>query len=160
MTKDERQAYQRELQRVAKQHCLPAGGNVEETIVQYFVDKLARWIAAIGQPQTLSEVLDLFAVSLGMSFEEIWSDADLEDFLRRFPPQTEPVMARVEAEFDDNTEAVTIRRSRHDPWERPFLSVINCRGRHYSRRYFSKWHEAVHRLVEGEQLQFAFRHTP
>jgi len=160
VTKEERQAYQKELQRVAKQHCLPASGNVEETIVQHFVVKLARWITAHGQPQTLTELLDYVAASLGMSFEEIRSDADLEDFLKRFPPHREPVMARVEAEFDDNTEAVTIHRSRHEPWERPFLSVINCRGRHHSRRYFSKWHEAVHRLVEGEQLQFAFRHTP
>lgn len=160
MTKEERQAYQQELQRVAKQHCLPASGKVEETIVQHFVVKLARWIAAHGQPQTLTEFLDLFTVSLGMSFEEIRSDADLEHFLKRFPPRKEPVMARVEAEFDDNTEAVTILRSHQDPWEQPFLSVINCRGSHHSRRYFSKWHEAVHRLVEGQQLQLAFRRTP
>jgi len=160
VNKQERQAYQKELRRVAKQLCLPAGGNVEETIVQHFVDKLARWIAIYGQPRSLTELLDLFAVSLGMSFEEIQSDADLKYLLKRFPPQKEPVMARIEAEFDDKTEAVTILRSHQDPWEQPFLSVINCRGWHHSRRYFSKWHETVHRLVEGQQLQLALRRTP
>ena len=51
-------------------------------------------------------------------------------------------------------------RSNCESWERTFLSGINCRGQHNSRRYFIKWHEVVHRLVEGEQLRFAFRHTP
>jgi len=160
MTKEGRQAYQKELLRVARKLGLPTGGNVEETIIGHFEDEVATWIAKHGQPQTLTELLDLFTPSLGIIFEEIRSDADFVHFLDRFPPQKEPAMALLEAEFDDNTEAVTIHRSHYEPWERPFLSVINCRGWHLSRRYFSKWHEAVHRLVEGEQLQFAFRHTP
>ena len=39
----------------------------------------------------------------------------------------------------------------------PYLAVINCRGWHKSRRYFSKWHEVIHLLLDGKQLRFAFR---
>ena len=62
-------------------------------------------------------------------------------------------------EFGDETDAITIRRLSPQPWERCYLSVINCRGRHYSRRFFTKWHELAHRLIEGEQLALAFRQT-
>ena len=33
----------------------------------------------------------------------------------------------------------------------PYLAVINCRGWHHARRYFSKWHEVVHLLLDGKQ---------
>src|SRR5262249_12993533 len=52
--------------------------------------------------------------------------------------------------------AVHQRQNRAD-WEMPYLAVINCRGWHRSRRYFSKWHEVIHLLLDGRQLRFAFR---
>ena len=58
-------------------------------------------------------------------------------------------MALVQAELTDGTDAITIRRRDPGPWRR-YLAVINCRGQHYYRRFFSKWHELTHRLVDGE----------
>ena len=40
------------------------------------------------------------------------------------------------------------------------LSEATTIGADKRRRFFTKWHEAVHRLLEGRQLQLAFRHTP
>ena len=62
-------------------------------------------------------------------------------------------------ELDDATDAITIRRSKCEPWERRFLAIVNCRGWHSKRVFFTKWHEMVHRIIEGQQLRLAFRKT-
>lgn len=155
----EKQSYNNELKRVAGRLGLPRTGNVEEAIIRYCQNQVAAWIKEHGQPKTLSELSELFAASLSMSIEEIYNEADLKELLKRIPPNLEPIMVRLQTEFDDDTDAVTVRRNNHKPWEYPFLAVINCQGWHAFRRYFTRWHEIVHRLVEGQQLRFAFRHT-
>ena len=67
------------------------------------------------------------------------------------------MLARLAAELDDSTDAVILQRQNRADWEMPYLAVINCRGWHRSRRYFSKWHEVIHLLLDGKQLRFAFR---
>ena len=155
----EQQAYNNELKRVARRLGLPQTGNIEEAIIRYCHSQVAAWIKEHGQPITLSELSNLFATSLSMGFEEIHSKADLEDLLKRIPPKLEPIMVRLQAEFDEGTDAIIVRRNNQKPWEYPFLAVINCQDWHAFRRFFTKWHEIVHRLVEGQQLRFAFRHT-
>ncbi len=155
----EQQAYDTELKRVARRLGLPRTGNIEEAIIRYCHSQVAAWIKEHGQPITLSELSNLFATSLSMGFEEIHNEADLEDLLKRIPPKLEPIMARLQAEFDEDTDAIIVRRNNQEPWENPFLAVINCQDWHAFRRFFTKWHEIVHRLVEGQQLRFAFRHT-
>ncbi|MCL5960658.1 MAG: hypothetical protein M1358_15365, partial [Chloroflexi bacterium] len=160
MNNTERLAYERELKRVAKGLGLPLWGNLEKTIIRHCQSLVAAWIAAHGQPKTLTDLLNLFAASLNTGFEEIRNDADLDELLRRIPPQREPGMARIHAELDDETDAVTIQRSHHEQWELPFLAVINCREWHAFRVYFTKNCFYLHRLLEGQQLRFAFRRTP
>ena len=160
MNSAERLAYQKELRRVAKGLGLPLRGDLEEAIIAHCVREVDRWVAAHGQPGTLTELLELVATSLGIEFEEIRDPKDLENLLSRIPPSREPIMARIPQELDDETDAVTVRRDARETWERPFLALINCQGWHLFRRFFTMWHEAVHRLLEGRQLQLAFRHTP
>jgi len=153
-------AYEQELKKVARRLGLTLRGNLEEAVLDYCKKQIEQWVAAHSQPKTLTELLALVATSLGIVFEEIHNTNDLEALLVRIPPQQEPIMARLNTEFDDKTDAVTIRRDHRESWEQPFLAVINCQGWHGFRRYFSKWHEAAHRLIAGQQLQFAFRRTP
>jgi len=153
-------AYEQELKKVTRRLGLALRGDLEQAILDYCKKQIERWVVAHGQPETLTELLALVATSLGITFDEIHDDGDLAALLVRIPPQQEPIMARLNTEFDDKTDAVTIRRDHREPWEQPFLAVINCRGWHGFRRYFSKWHEAAHRLIAGQQLQFAFRRTP
>lgn len=151
--------YQAELRRVAKGLGLPLNGDLEQAIIEHCRARLAQWVAALGQPTTLDGLLELAAACLNLEVIEIRSDADLEDLRKRIPPQREPVMAQLHALLDDNTDGVLIRRQRPEPWDKPFLVVINCRGWHAFRRFFTKWHEIAHRLLGGQQVSLVFRQT-
>ena len=153
----ERLAYQQELTAAARRLGIPARGNVERTLIRYAVDKVREWIAAHGKPKNLSDLLDKVAMSFSLEIVEIHEDRDIAQLLERIPPTKEPVFARLAAELDDSTDAVILQRQAQKDWEMPYLAVINCRGWHHSRRYFSKWHEVIHLLLDGKQLRFAFR---
>jgi hypothetical protein len=155
----ERGAYEAELRRVAKTLGLPLRGDLEGAIIEHCKARFGQWVAMYGQPTTLADLLALAAACLNVEVVEIHNDADLQELLRQIPPEREPVMARLQAELDDNTDGVMIRRQHHEPWEKPFLAVIHCRGWHAFRRFFSKWHEVVHLLIEGPRLSVAFRQT-
>lgn len=159
MTAAERQAYQRELRAAAKRLGIALHGDLEAALVRYALTEIDKWIAAHGQPTDLSHLLDGIATSLMLEIVEIHSDDDLRLLLERIPPSREPVLARLSDELDDRTDAVILQRQRREQWERPYLAVINCRARHAYRKYFSKWHEVVHLILDGNQLRFAFRKT-
>jgi hypothetical protein len=153
----ERLAYERELIAAAKRLGLPARGDIERSLIRHATETIRTWIAAHGRPKNLSDLLDKVATSFSVEIVEIHSDADIEALLKRIPPTREPVLARLTAELDDSTDAIILQRQNRADWEMPYLAVINCRGWHRSRRYFSKWHEVIHLLLDGKQLRFAFR---
>ena len=155
----DRRAYQRELVSAARRLGLPTHGDIEPLLIEHAVKKVRTWIAAHGKPATLSDLLQKIAVSFAVEIIEIHSDEDVEALHSRIPPAREPVLARLTHELDDSTDAVIFQRQNRDAWEMPFLAAINCRGWHRSRGYFSKWHEVIHLLLDGQQLRFAFRKT-
>lgn len=160
MKRNAKTEYIREAQRAAQRLGLPSHGPGAETaIVDYCRRQVTHLTAKVGLPPTLGELLERVAACLDMEFVEIRSDEDLGDLIRRFPPKVEPALVRVRAEFGDGTDAITIKRLNPQPWERRYLAVINCQGLHYHRRFFTKWHELSHRLIDGEQLALAFRQT-
>ncbi len=152
-----RLAYERELFAAAKRLGLRAQGDIEKSIIDHALTTVRGWMAAHGRPSDLSDLLQKIAVSFSIEIFEIHDDNDLEVLFRRIPPTREPALARLSAELDDSTDAVIMQRQNREPWEMPYLAVINCRGWHHSRRYFSKWHEVIHLLLDGRQLRFAFR---
>ena len=161
MKPDEKQEYIQEVRRTAQHLGLPSlGPSADDAIVEYCRQQVSRLVAEHGLPSTTDQLLDMVASCLDVEVVEVRSDEDMKDLLERVPPSVEPVMARVQAELNDKTDAITLRRANPKPWERRYLAVINCQGRHDFRRYFSKWHELTHRLLEGEQLALAFRQTP
>jgi hypothetical protein len=158
VTSEERDAYQRELRAAAKRLGLPAHGNLETILLRHATEAIAALLSKCT-PGNLSELLQHAATSLGLEIVEIHGDQDLKSLLERIPPTSEPALARVRSELDDKTDAVVLQRQNPEPWERRYLAVINCRGWHVHRRYFSKWHEFVHLLLEGRQLRLSFRKT-
>ena len=159
MKRAERVEYIREAERAAHNLGLPSHGPLTDlAIVDYCRQQVSSLVAEHGLPPTIDELLERVASCLDVEIVEIHSDHDMRMLLERVPPASEPVMARVQAELDDGTDAITIRRRAPGPWRR-YLAVINCQGQHYYRRFFSKWHELTHRLVDGEQLMLAFRQT-
>jgi hypothetical protein len=158
VTSDERDAYQRELRVAAKRLGLPAHGNIEIALVRHATEAVDALLSKCS-PANLSELLEHAATSLGLEIVEVHGDHDLQSLLERIPPTREPALARVRMELDDRTDAVVLQRQNPEPWERRYLAVINCRSWHAHRRYFSKWHELVHLLLEGRQLRLEFRRT-
>ena len=157
---DIKDRYLREAQLTAKRLGLPSHGpRAAEAIVDYCRSQVSHLTAEHGLPSTMGVLLERVASCLDVEFVEIHTDDDFADLVRRIPPEIEPALIQVKSELRDGTDAITIRRLSPRSWERRYLAVINCRGAHYYRRYFTKWHELSHRLVDGEQLMFAFRQT-
>lgn len=156
-TASERLAYQGELIAAAKRLGIPARGDIERSLIRHAIQTIRTWITAHGTPKNLSDLLNNVATSFAIQVIEIHSDADIEALLTSIPPTREPVLARLAAELDDSTDAIILQRQNRAEWEMPYLAIINCRGWHRSRRYFSKWHEVIHLLLDGNQLRFAFR---
>ena len=160
MSRASKLAYQRETERVARRLGLPAyGPGVDAAIVDYCRDEVDRLIGSSGLPGTMDGLLTQVATCLDVEFFEVHTDDDLGRLRRDFCPEDEPAIVRVLQELGGDVDAITIRRKSPKEWDRLYLSVINCRGRHFYRRYFTKWHELAHRLIDGEQLTLAFRQT-
>ena len=154
-------AYRHESERVAHHLGLPVHGpGADAAIVDYCREKVTELTGKHGLPATMDELLAQVATCLSVEFFEVHTDEDLERLRTKYPPRDEPAIIAVLREVDGDLDAITIRRKSPQEWDRRYLAVINCRGKHYHRRYFSKWHELTHLLIEGEQLALAFRQTP
>ena len=151
--------YEFELKRVAQELSLGSTGNFEDMIVEHCLARLRAWVAAHGTPQTLSQLANEFAASLDMQITEVRTEDDIDAALEEVAPVQKMVIGELRTEFGGNTDAITVRRLDPKPWDREYWALINCQGWHEFRRYFSKWHEIVHRLLDGQQLSFAFRRT-
>lgn len=151
--------YDLELKRVAGDLQLGSAGNYEDMIVQHCLARLRAWVAAHGTPQTLSELAAEFAASLDMSFTEVHTEEEIDAVLVKEAPVQQAAIGDLKTEFDGDTDAITVRRLDPKPWHRKYWAIINCQGWHAYRRYWSKWHEIVHCLLDGQQLAFAFRRT-
>ena len=159
MSSNNQLTYQQELISVAKHLGVPLRGDLQKAIIADRVRQIDDWLGLLSTPEDLTGLLDIAAATLGIEFEEIHEPQDLDNLLDRIPPSHEPSMARLSSEFDDETDAIMLKRMGGETWERPFLAVVNCQGRHFYRRFFSKWHEVAHRILEGPQLKLAFRRT-
>ncbi len=154
-------AYRHESERVAHRLGLPVHGpGADEAIVDYCRETVKELTGKLGLPETMDELLSHVATCLSVDFFEVRTDEDLERLRAKYPPRDEPAIIAVLRELDGDLDAITIRRTSPQQWDRRYLAVINCRDKHYHRRYFSKWHELTHLLIEGEQLALAFRQTP
>lgn len=159
MSRTRNAKYERELKRVAKELRLGSASNFEAMIVHHCLGRLRAWVAAHGAPPTLNDLADEFAASLDLSVTEVHSEEEIDAVLREESPIQKAVIGDLKAEFRGDTDAITVRRLDPKPWHRKYWAIINCQGWHEYRRYWSKWHEIVHRLLDGQQLAFAFRRT-
>ena len=159
MSRTRNGTYELELKRVAEELRLGSAGNFEDIIVQHCLTRVRAWVAAHGTPPTLSDLANGFAASLDLRITEVRTEDDIDAVLGEVAPVEKAVIGDLKTEFDGDTDAITVRRLDPKPWHRGHWAIINCQGWHEYRRYWSKWHEIVHRLLDGQQLAFAFRHT-
>jgi hypothetical protein len=123
--------------------------NTAEAIVQFCLAKIGSWMAGMPRVPTIADLESLVARRLGIVFEEVWTDADLDAVIRKYVELGDPVFAYLKHDLDGSTFGATYRRSaaKLDAPDR-LVAVIDCRGEKGVRRFFTRWHEIAHFLVE------------
>lgn len=134
---------------------LRPSGDALEAIVEYAKRRVAA-IAKECRCESLEDLLGKVATKLETSFVEIFSDEDLQRTEEMYVQLGERAFADLRSQLDSNVFAITFRRRNEKPHERPFVSVIDCRGEKGARRYFSKWHELAHLLTLTSQQRLKF----
>ena len=80
-------------------------------------------------------MLDLVANKLGTTVIEIESDKQLEKLQIEYVGRGESIFATLDQEFaDDDTYGITFKLQNPSPWEQPYVSIIDSRGRKRQRR--------------------------
>lgn len=128
-------------------------------VLRFCEERIAGFLKKLPGTTTLSELLDVVAASVGTTFEVVRSQDDLEHVKRAYLDRGERIFANLDHELTDEVFGVTFRLSRREPWERHYVSVIDCRGDKAARGFFTKWHEVGHLLVLTDQLRLSFRRT-
>lgn len=109
--------------------------------------------------KNLSALLNTLATALGTTSLEIHSESDLATVQTNYLAKGERAFATLGADLGPDVLAITFRLTRRRPWERPFVSIIDCRGEKAFRSYYSKWHELAHLLTLTDQMRLSFTRT-
>lgn len=125
-----------------------------------FCDKKVRsFLREFPECSTLSEFLEVAAAKVGTTFVEVRSDGELDAVQKRYVVKGEAIFATLNEELRGEVFGITIRLQKREPWEKEFISIIDCRGEKAARSYFTKWHEIAHLLSLTDQLRLQFRRT-
>ncbi len=128
-------------------------------IIRYCLKRIAGWLKGhvIGN---LDELEALVCLNLRLTFEEVWSDEDLDRIARKYVALGEPVFGSLRVQLSEETFAVLIERRQADASSSDrYVAVVDCRGTKSSRRFFSRWHEIAHLLTLTRQLELPFHRS-
>lgn len=138
---------------------LSAGPDPVSKIVKFCQGRVRRMLAEMDCTQDSSGVLSLVAAKLDTEFIDV---STLEEALlvqKQFVSAGETGLALLKREFESGVLGITVLRLKKKPYERKYISVINCCRRNSERAYFTKWHELVHLLTLTDQSRLSFRRT-
>lgn len=124
-----------------------------------FVKNRVRNVAQRYHCTTLNELLTASAEETGTIFKEIHSLDELTRLQSTYFSMGEKGFANLHNELDSQGYAITLKRLNPAKWDRPYISVIDCRDDKRPRAYFSKWHELAHLLTLTQQTRLVFRRT-
>jgi len=144
--------------KLARDLGLPGKDDPLGEIVAY-CEKWARDLLRICSCESLSEFLETAATKLETTFREVHSDDELREVRNAFLRRGEKEFALVDHELAPGVFAITFRLLNPKRGERPFISIIDCRGDKRHKAYYSKWHELAHLLTLTEQRRFKLCRT-
>lgn len=122
--------------------------NPVSAILAYCDKKIAEIMTLLPECNSLTQMLELVANRVGTNFEIIESDESLFNVKQHYVRKKEFGFTRLDEYLKDESDlGVTIKLTKQEPWEPPFVSVIDCRGLKANRAYFTKWHEIAHILT-------------
>lgn len=108
---------------------------------------------------TLDELLNVAAAKLDTVFIEIHDDEQLHAVEREYVERRELAFAGLAEQLGPEVYAITFGLNNRRPFDRRFVSLIDCRGAKRHRAYFSKWHELAHLLTLTPQMRLRFCRT-
>lgn len=138
---------------------LSVNGSPADAILKYCHDRAETMLADFPECATPAELVDVMVAMLGTSFEEVRSDEELLALQKRYVSNGEFGFASLDKELSGDVYGVTYRRIAACTGERPFVSVIDCRGNKALRSYFTKWHEIGHLLILTNDQRSTYRRT-
>lgn len=117
-------------------------------IIDYCLARIERWVAEDGPIASLAHLEQVVCKRLKLCFEEVWSDDDLDQIIRKYVALGDFVFATLRTDLDESTFATVFSRSNPRPGdEYYYVAVIDCRGDKAHRRFFTRWHEIAHVLT-------------
>ena len=129
------------------------------TAILRFCNKKVRRVAREFKCATLDQLLGAVAAALGTTFVEIHSDNDLLELQKQYLALDERAFATLTTDLSADVLAITYKLLNKKKWQRPYISVIDCRGEKNGRAYYSKWHELAHLLTLTDQMRLSFART-
>ena len=134
-------------------------GSPTDAILAYCVERAEAMLADFPDCATPSDLLEIMAATLGTSFEVVSSDDELLALQKRYVQSGEYGFVNLAKDLHGDVYGVTYRKMAARTGERPFVSVIDCRGDKALRAYFTKWHEIGHLLILTDQQRTTYKRT-
>lgn len=130
--------------------------NAVEGLLAFCDQRIRSFIHKFKNCETLSGLLEVSAQECGTRFEVIDSGRALDAMVAKYVARNESAFAILEQEFMRGVLGITLRLQAPQPWELPFVSVIDMRGDRRYRAYFTKWHEIAHLLLLADNKKTVF----
>lgn len=148
------------VHRLAADLRLKSSENPVQAVLTYCHRKVTKLLREHGSCSTVAELLELLANKLETRIIEISSDTELRELQSRYVGRGELMFATLDQELGRSGDyGITLKLTNREPWELPYVSVIDCRGQKRQRRYHTKWHEIGHLLILTDQTRLAFRRS-
>lgn len=145
--------------RLAKDLGIRTVNNPVGDILNFCDKRINKLLKETTDCHSLSEFLGWVAGKMGTSFEEIHSDSDLAKIKTKYLSLGEKIFVTLDQEFSEKVLGITYCRLKSNPWENPFVSIIDCRGSNAKKAYYTKWHEVAHLLILTGQSRLCFKRT-
>ena len=134
---------------------LGLNGSPVAAIINFCQGQIDTWVSKAGGVTSVDELEAIVANRLNLVFEEIHDDDDLANLKRKYVQWGEHVFAHiVENDLTPDTFGTMVRLK-----DGTHVAVIDCRGDKAARRFFTRWHEIAHLLVEPDCERQVFRST-
>ncbi|MBI2480914.1 MAG: hypothetical protein HYV60_20470 [Planctomycetia bacterium] len=129
-------------------------GSPVAAIVNFCQEQLDTWVREAGGVSSVDELEAVVADRLNLVLEEVKDESDFDRLKAKYVPMGEPIFAALHLDLTDDTYGTMIRLR-----DGTHVAVIDCRGDKAARRFFTRWHEIAHLLVEEDVDKQVFRST-
>jgi hypothetical protein len=138
---------------------LKLAGDVVAEIIAFCHKRVRRFLDGFGECPSTDQLLEIVSNKVGTVFREVHTNQDLEQVRAEFLNKKEAGFVSLHKELNGGVLGITLKRQMAEPWELPYVSIIDCRGENKIRANYTKWHEIVHLLLLTDQSRLVFRRT-